>query len=211
MTVLDRPGTVAPPQQAAVPNHPIWRMSVEHYHAMIQAGILTEDEPVELLEGWLIQKIAKNPSHRAVTGLIREALERLLCDGWYVDSHEPVTTLDSEPEPDITVVRGTILDYMQRHPHPHELALVVEVAEATLRRDRGIKKRLYARAGIPVYWLVNLVNQTVVVYTEPDSTGSPPDYRRHKIYRRSEQIPVVVDGTLVGELAVDEILPELPG
>lgn len=211
MTVLERPGAAAPPQEAAITHDRIWRMSVEQYRAMVQAGILTEDDPVEMLEGWLAQKSARNPRHQVVTGLIYRALERLLGGGWYVDSQEPVTTTDSEPEPDVTVIRGEILDYLQRHPHPHEIALVVEVAEATVRRDRGTKKRIYARAGIPVYWLVNLVNQTVVVYTEPDSAASPPDYRRHKIYCPGEQIPVVVDGTVIGQLAVDEILPVMPG
>jgi Uma2 family endonuclease len=210
MTVLDRPALAAPPHEPAVPNHPIWRMSVEHYHAMVQAGILTDDDPIELLEGWLVQKMSKNPPHRLVTGLIREALEHLLSGGWYVDSQEPITTADSEPEPDVVIVRGARLDYMDRHPGPADVSLVVEIADATLRRDRGIKKRIYARAGIPVYWLVNLVNQTVVVYTEPDSTASPPDYRRHKLYRRGEQIPVVVDGTEIGQLTVDEILPVQP-
>lgn len=211
MTVLDRPGAAAPPQEAAIPNHPIWRMSVEHYHAMIEAGILTDDDPIELLEGWLVHKMPKNPSHRALTLLVRRALERLISFGWYVDSQEPITTMDSEPEPDIAVVRGDTTDYLDRHPGPEDTALVVEVAEATLRRDRGIKKRIYARASIPVYWLVNLVNQTVVVYTEPDPAASPPDYQRHKVYRRGEQIPVVVDGAVIGQLAIDEILPELPG
>lgn len=211
MTVLERPGAVAPPQETAVPNHPIWRMSVEQYHAMIQAGILTDDDPIELLEGWLVQKMSKNPPHRLVTGLIREALEHLLPDGWYVDSQEPITTADSEPEPHVVIVRGRRLDYMDRHPEPADVSLVVEIADTTLRRDRGIKKRIYARAGILVYWLVNLVNQTVVVYTEPDPTATPPDYRRHKLYRRGEQMPVVVDATVVGQLAVDEILPVMPG
>ncbi len=73
---------------------------------MIDAGILTEDHPIELLEGWLVPRMPKNPSHRLATGLIRETLEGLLPDDWYVDSQEPITTLDSEPEPDVVVVKG---------------------------------------------------------------------------------------------------------
>lgn len=210
MTVLERPDAAASPREAAIPNHPIWRMSVEQYHAMIQAGILTDDDPIELLEGWLVQKMSKNPRHRAVTLLARRALERLLGAGWYADSQEPITTMDSEPEPDIVVVRGDTTDYLDRHPGPEETALVVEIADATLRRDRGIKKRIYARAGIPVYWLVNLVEQTITLYGEPDPMANPPDYRRHKSYRRGEIVPVVIDGAAIGHVAVNKVIPELP-
>src|SRR6266851_3947866 len=93
-------------QSAAVPTDVIWRFSVDQYHAIIRAGILTEDDPVELLEGWLVTKMPKNPRHRVVTRLIREALENLGAPGWYVDTQEPLTTADSEPEPDVMVVRG---------------------------------------------------------------------------------------------------------
>jgi Uma2 family endonuclease len=210
MTVVTQPAAPAPAQRTAIPKHPIWRMSVDQYHAMVRAGILTDDDPVELLEGMLVLKMSKNPPHHVVTYLVRRALEHLMVAGWYVDSQEPVTTSDSEPEPDVTVVRGDVIHYLDRHPGPEDTALVVEVAEATLRRDRGIKKRIYARAGIAIYWLVNLVNQTVTVYTEPDSTATPPDYRRHRVFRRGDQIPVVVDGLLLGHIAVNDIIPELP-
>jgi Uma2 family endonuclease len=207
MTVLERTGAATLLQEATITHERILRMSVEQYQAMVQANILTEDDPVELLEGWLVQKSARHPRHQVVTGLIYRALERFVGGGWYVDSQEPITTADSEPEPDVIVIRGELVNFLQRHPQPHEIALVVEVAEATVRRDRGAKKRIYARAGIPVYWLVNLVNQTVSVYAEPDSAASPPDYRRHKLYCPGEEIPVVVDGTVIGQLAVNEILP----
>ena len=91
---------------ADIPQDLIWRMGVEQYHAMIEAGILTDDDSVELLEGWLVLKMPKNPPHRATTRLVRAGLERVLPEGWYVDSQEPITLIDSEPEPDVVVVRG---------------------------------------------------------------------------------------------------------
>lgn len=190
-----------------IPTEPIGRLSVDHYHAMIQAGILTDDDPIELLEGWLVVKMSKNPPHRVVTRLIRQALERLIAEGWYVDSQEPITTLDSEPEPDVTVVRGATLDYLDRHPNPEEVALVVEVAEATLKRDRSTKKRIYARAGIEVYWLVNLVNQQIEVYTQPAQSGKQPDYKQHRIYHLGDMLPVILNGREIGQIAVRELLP----
>ena len=83
-----------------VPQECFWRLSVAQYHAMIQAGIVTEDDPLELLEGWLVTKMAKNRPHSLTTQLTREALAALLPLGWYVDDQEPLTLADSEPEPE---------------------------------------------------------------------------------------------------------------
>src|SRR5262245_39214068 len=130
-----------PEQSVVVPTDVIWRFSVDQYHAMIRAGILTEDDPVELLEGWLITKMSKSPKHRVVTQLARETLARVLPSGWYVDAQEPVTTADSEPEPDVAVVRGERRQYLDHHPGPQDVALVVEVADSSLQRDRSLKKR----------------------------------------------------------------------
>jgi Uma2 family endonuclease len=185
----------------------IWRLSVDQYHAMIQAGILTEDDPVELLEGWLVTKMSKNPKHRVATRLVRQALERIISPGWYVDSQEPLTTVDSEPEPDVTVVRGETRQYPDRHPGPGDVALVGEVADSSLQRDRSLKKRLYAAARIPVYWIVNLLANQIEVYTEPSGPAEKPDYRQQHNYGLEDTIPVVIDGQEVGRLAVKELLP----
>jgi len=192
---------------AAVPPDVIWRLSVDQYHAMIHTGILTDDDPVELLEGWLVAKMPKNPPHRAVTRLLRQVLERLVPAEWYVDSQEPITTDDSEPEPDVVVVRGETRHYLDRHPGPNDVGLVIEVADTTLQRDRGFKKRLYARVGIPVYWIVNLSDNQCEVYTEPSGSGPQPDYRQRQDYGASDIIPVVLAGIEVGRIAVRELLP----
>lgn len=192
---------------AAVPTELIWRLSVDQYHAMIYAGILTKDDPVELLEGWLISKMAKNPPHTVVTLLIRRAWERLVPAGWYVNTQEPITTADSEPEPDVVVIRGEPRHYLQHHPGPLDVALVVEVADTTLQRDRGFKKRLYARAGIPVYWVVNLPESRFEVYTDPSGPTDAPDYRQRQDYGPADAIPFVLERTEVGRIVVQELLP----
>src|SRR5947209_7884549 len=94
----------------------LWQLSVGQYHQMIQTGILTDDDPVELLEGWLVTKMPKNPPHRLTTQLTREALAPLLPAGYYVDDQEPMTTDESEPEPDVMIVRGTRRNYRDRYP-----------------------------------------------------------------------------------------------
>src|SRR5438034_2809316 len=84
----------------AIPKDLIWRLSVNQYHEMIRAGILTEDDPVELLEGWLVFKMPKKPLHRLVTQALRDFLDGLIPADWHVNVQEPVTTATSEPEPD---------------------------------------------------------------------------------------------------------------
>src|SRR5262245_49846698 len=106
----------APP--ATVPDEPVWRLTVEQYHEMLRAGILHDGCPVELLEGVLVAKMTKYPPHTPATQLLREALAHLLPDGWFVNDQEPITTLDSEPEPDVSVVRGRRRDFQDRHPGP---------------------------------------------------------------------------------------------
>ena len=213
--------TMEPPGQSvsSVPDVPLWRMSVAQYQAMARAGVLTTDDQVELLEGWLVEKMTKNPPHRLVTHLLRREIERLInevpseniSEGtdnlWYVDSQEPITTTDSEPEPDITVIRGTPRDYADHHPRATDTALIIEVADATLRHDRGIKKRLYARAAIPIYWIVDLNRQTVEVYTVPQAKQQPPDYQQQQTYTANDLVPLMLDGHTVGQIAVRNILP----
>jgi Uma2 family endonuclease len=124
-----------------------------------------------------------------------------------VDSQEPFTTGDSEPEPDVMVVRGALRDYPDGHPRAEHVALVVEVADTSLRTDRGTKKRAYARAGIPVYWIVNLVDRCIEVYTDPTGPTEEPDYHQRREYSPNETIAVVFDGVEVGALPVAELLP----
>ncbi len=101
-----------------VPEEPIWRLGVEQYHAMVAAGIVGEDDPVELLEGWLVAKMTKKPPHTLAKGLVRDVIQRCLPAGWFIGSDDPLTTADSEPEPDVTVVRGERRDYRARNPGP---------------------------------------------------------------------------------------------
>jgi Uma2 family endonuclease len=174
---------------------------------MIRLGILTEDDPVELLEGWIIHKMPKNPPHRASTKLTRSALEEIVPEGWYVDALRTITLLDSEPEPDVVVVRGSTRDYLDRHPGSQDLAWVVEIADSTLERDRTSKKRLYARGGIPVYWIVNLPEQKLEVYTEPIDLAQEPTYQQRQDYSLSDDVSVAIEGREVGCFRVRDLLP----
>jgi Uma2 family endonuclease len=199
---ITRPGWVA-----AMPGEPIWQLSVGQYRQMVRNGILTDDDPVELLEGLLIPKMPKNPPHRLANELARDALARLVPAGWHINMQEPITTADSEPEPDLAIVRGERRQYGDRHPGAAEIAVVIEVADATLLRDRKLKKRLYARAGIPVYWIINLPENQIEIYTLPSSGAEEPDYQWRQDYSSIDEAPLVIDGQEVGRLAALEVLP----
>jgi Uma2 family endonuclease len=187
----------------AVPSDPIWRFTVDQYHQMILAGIFMDDDPVELLEGWLVPKMPKKPPHTTVTQLVRDLIARLLVAEWFVNDQEPITTGDSEPEPDVTIIRGDRRQFFDRHPGPMDVGLVIEVADATLKRDRSIKKRLYARADIPVYWIINLTERQIEVYTSP----SGADYKQRHDYFPDDEVPLVLDGNEIGRIAVKDLLP----
>jgi Uma2 family endonuclease len=199
--------TPASPASHDVPDVPIYRLSVAQYHAMATAGISTDDDPVELLEGWLVQQMTKHRPHSRATLRTRRAFERLLPPGWYVDTQEQITTVDSEPEPDVIVVVGDEQDYVDRQPRASEVPIVIEVADTTLQRDRSTKKRLYTRAGIAVYWIVNLIDRRIEVYTEPTVSGKRADYLQRHDYGPAETLAVVLDGETVGLVAVAELLP----
>lgn len=206
MSIFAQSGALNFKQPPAVPTEPVWRLSVQQYHRMIESGILTKDDPVELLEGWIVYKMPKNPPHRIATKLTRNALESIVPSGWYVDGQEPITLEDSEPEPDVVVIRGDTHDYLDRHPSASDVALIVVIADTTLDRDRTFKKRLYARAGIPIYWILNLTEQQLEVYTNPITTIEEPTYQQHKYYPSSDQVPVVI-AEEVASLNVKSLLP----
>lgn len=185
----------------------LWPLSVEQYHAMIDKGILGPDDPVELLDGCLVRKMPKNPEHCAVVEDLRELLTALIGSEWHVRSQDPIALPDSEPEPDVAVVAGARSRYRKMHPASTDIGLIAEAADSSLSRDREWKRRIYARARIPVYWLVNLAAREVTVFTEPNDSESDPDYAQAVTYRAGDSIPVMLRAVLVGEIDVSRLLP----
>src|ERR1700722_6353816 len=177
-----------------MPPEPVRRLTVAEYHQMIAAGILQQDDPFELLEGWLVPKMSRNASHDLVLGLSEDAIGCRLPPEWVRRNQSGVTTSESEPEPDIAVVRGPHRRYANKHPGPEDTGLVVEISETTLRRDRTTKQRVYARAKIPVYWIINVLDLRIEVYTDPSGPQEEPAYRQRQDYGPSEAVPLVLDG-----------------
>ncbi len=178
-------------------------MNVSEYERLVALGG-SDGSRIELLYGLLVRKMGKNPPHVWSVDATEIGLARLLPAGWLLRREGPVRIPEfDEPEPDVTVVRGTRVDYKTRHPGPGDVGLIVEVAEASLDRDRGEKLQAYARARIPMYWVVNLIDRRVEVYTDPNETG----YRGHVDYPRGSHVPVSLYGVALGTLAVDDLLP----
>jgi Uma2 family endonuclease len=193
--------------RASLPPLPVRRFTVDEYHRMIETGILRSGDPVELLDGWLVLKMTRNPPHDVALSLAEERIAELLPGDWFRRVQMAITLPESEPEPDLVVVRGPRRRYASRHPGPQDIALVVEVADATLESDRTEKGRIYARAGIAVYWIINLPDSRVEVYSEPSGPGRAPRYRRRHIYGAARSVPLVLHGRNVGQMHVRDLLP----
>ncbi len=199
--------TTLPPLPPIVPPVPVRRFTVDEYHQMIQAGIIGEDDNVELLEGWIVPKMGRNPPHDTAVSIVTDILPPLLPKGWFRRVQSAVTTTASEPEPDLAVIRGTQRDFWSRHPGPADMALVIEVSDSPLSRDRTIKGPIYAAAAVPVYWIINLVDSQIEVYTDPTGPDPAPVYRTRRIYRIGDMVPFVVDGRDLGPILAQELLP----
>lgn len=187
---------------------PIHRLSVEQYHRMIEENILHETDNLELIEGYLVPKMTRKPPHDIALELTDDALRPLVPTGWRLRCQSAVTTADSEPEPDFVIVRGPPRARRGRHPQPGEIAVIVEVADSSLDYDRVHKARLYARAGVPVYWILNLQDGQIEVYENPQSPpDSDPAYATRTVYRAGQSAALVIDTAAVGSVAVDAVLP----
>jgi Uma2 family endonuclease len=141
------------------------RLSVTEYHRMIEAGILDEDERLELLEGVIVAMSPQNDRHAWPIEYLTRLLVKALSEAYRVRVQLPLSLgRNNEPEPDLAVSRA---DLRSKGRHPGAAILVVEVADDSLRKDRTLKAALYARFRVPEYWVVNVEAETVEVFTEP--------------------------------------------
>jgi Uma2 family endonuclease len=127
--------------------------------------------------------------------------------GWDLRVQSAITLAESEPEPDFAIVRGDETAYLARHPTAADIGLVVEVSDSTLPGDRDDKGRIYARAGIPSYWIVNLINRQVEVYTAPSGPGPDPHYTQRADYRAGDTLSLLLAGATPVQVAAQDPLP----
>ena len=190
------PSPVAPPA--------VHRVTVDEYERIIAAGALENPGRIELIDGYMVDKMGKNAEHGYATKQVVKMFDVRLPPGWTWRKEEPVRIPHfDEPEPDVAIVRGSDADYQHRIPTVGDVGLLVEVSGSTLIQDRGKKSTAYAVGGISVYWIVNLVDRQVEVYTRPTKNG----FKSRKDYLPGQLVPVTIDGRKLQPVAVDDLLP----
>lgn len=208
MSIHEPPAApIEPPHDCGVSPY---RFSVDQYHQMIAAGVLTRDDRVQLLEGEIVCAPQIRPLHRYAVVVADEALSKLLPPEWELMIQQPITLAASEPEPDLSVVRRVAALAPDRHPGPADVALIIEVADSSLPLDRNRKQAIYAAAGIPEYWIVNLAQRCIEVYREPSPAaagGLATYFARHE-FLDADAVPVCIAGEEIGKINVAEIVPK---
>ena len=156
---------------------PIPRWRREDYERLVESGLL-DGQHVELIAGYIVDMAPIGPLHVVAVMLLASALVQVFDAGYVIRQQAPFATdAFGEPQPDIAVVPGAVRDY--RHTHPTLAALIVEVADSSLRYDRLTKGSLYAAVCVPEYWIVNLIQQHVEVYQRPIADASSPHGSRY--------------------------------
>ena len=184
----------------------IARFSVARYQKMIEVGVVKTVDKVELLENYVVLKMSRNPRHDSTLQRMLRPLMRALPTGWDIRSQSAIVLSDSQPEPDFALVRGSADDYENRQPSATDIGLVVEVADSSLLRDQRDKTRIYARGLIPTYWIVNLVDRRVEVYSQPSGPTPIPAYALPQHYQHGDDVPLVLDCNIVAAISVADLL-----
>jgi Uma2 family endonuclease len=175
--------------------------TVEDYHRLAEVGILGEDDRVELLDGQVVEMTPIGPGHAGCVDALTALLSRVAGASAIVRVQNPVILSDRwEPQPDVTLVRPRAGEYRRAHPGPADILLVIEVADASPRRDREVKVPMYAGVGIPEGWLVDLEHEVVTVHREP----GPEGYREVRVLRRGETLVPLAFPTAA--ISVDDVL-----
>jgi Uma2 family endonuclease len=180
---------------------PKWKLKVDDYYRMADAGIFREDDRVELLDGEIYEMTPIGDGHAGTTNYLNAVLSRRLAERVVVAIQNPIRLSDySEPEPDITLLRLRADYYRTRKPRPDDVLLLIEVADSSIDYDQTTKLPRYATAGIVEVWIVNLGDDRVEVYRDPEGDG----YATQKTFVRGDSVAPEALPDLV--LRVDEIL-----
>lgn len=204
--------------QVQPPNGPggsdIFRITVEQYHQMIAAGVFKVDNAVELLDGYLVIKMSRDPAHDGTLWKLEKLLNKVIAERWILRVQSAVTLEKSEPEPDVVIATPPGDKYFDHHPGPDEVAVIVEVANTSLYEDRNVKRPIYASERIREYWIVNVQDRQIERYTKPRiprsrraEPGPVPDYAVTEIFKSHQSIPIILAGETLGSFVVRDILP----
>jgi Uma2 family endonuclease len=207
MATEARASTPTPPAEPGNGLVP-YRLTVEQFLKLIAAGVFPDRARIELIGGLLVKRMTKYTPHNWAVSALAESLRRLVGPGHVVREEKSlVIGRRSRPEPDVVVLRGPWETYRSRDPESRDVVMLVEVADSTYAKDRGRMWRLYAGAGIPTYWVVNLPRKQVEVYTEPSGRGRSAAYRQEATFGPDAEVPVLIEGREAGKIAVKDVLP----
>jgi Uma2 family endonuclease len=185
-----------------------YRFTAKQVMKMIRAGIIADDEDVELWDG-TVYKLTKDELHNQIVMLTADALRAVTPPEAYHVREEKCNT-DGRyalPEPDVTVQRGKLGVLTPRPPKLERVALVVEVDHSTTRSDRTVKYSRYAERRIPVYWIIKAKQRIVLVFDMPEGAGAEAHYARSQRYSGDAEIPIVLDGREVGRVVASSLFP----
>lgn len=165
------------------------KFTVDEYHKLIDLGFFAENDRIELIRGEIIEMAPKRTPHSVCNSLVWKRLYELIGKQAEIRIQEPITLLDSEPEPDVVIARLKADNYLAAHPTAQDIILIIEIADSTLKYDREVKLPLYAEARINNYWIFNLVDRRLEVYSQPFSdTHNKFDYKTKNIFLPEEEI-----------------------
>lgn len=158
------------------------RFTIAEYHRLAELGFFREDERVELIKGEIIEMAAKGKSHSTFNRRLIRELTQLLGNRATLQNQDPISIPpNSEPEPDLAILRNRADDYFIDHPKPSDILLLIEISNSTLKYDQEVKLPLYAEAAISDYWIFNLVNHRLECYSEPYQDSQGNFYYRRKL------------------------------
>jgi Uma2 family endonuclease len=184
-----------------------YRLTVRQFDKMIDAGIFRERDHLELLGGVLVDKMTKHDPHNFTVAMLATVLRSMSLAGCFILEEKSVQLSRwSRPEPDIAFIRGELRDFRKHGPKAPDLAALIEVADSSYTKDRGPKWRMYAAAGIPVYWIVNCPLRRIDIYSEPSGRGKSAVYSSVKVYEEHEEIPVLLEERELGRFKVSDVL-----
>ena len=183
------------------------RFSVDEYLHLTDTGFFNNGERLELLDGWIVEKMPHNAPHDHTLMMLQFMLYPFMLQGYTVRGQSSIVLDTSIPEPDVALLAGPLDRYHETRPIAKDVHMLMEVSDSSLPSDQDFKLRLYARNKIPVYWIVNLIDKRVEVYTQPQGDKNPT-YRSRTDYFVTDIIPVTVAGQTLGTIPVNEFLPQ---
>ena len=201
-TALEHSPIEATPSSEETP----YLISTDEFYRMLESEVFPEEARVGLWNGWIYEKMSKTQAHAVASINATMTLARALPPGWCLSGENPFTVSQNKaPLPDLIVLRGKGNDYRQRRPGAADVGLVIEFSLTSLKLDIGAKLDAYARAGVVAYWVFNLKDNVIHVYTDP--IPSAGRYASVATVAPGESIPFTLDGVPVGPIAASDLLP----